>query len=159
MASAFHAKNFVLALLLLIVALVAMPEIAHASQGTGGGLPYEDWLTSLRNSVTGPVAFTVSIMGLVIAGSVLIFGGELNAFFRTLIFLVLVMSFLVGAQNFMASFFGRGAEIDGAGDTSTRIFSLVLMVAAVAIVRHVAVAIAKFQRAKNDQPAEAAAVV
>lgn len=98
-------------LVLLFIASMLLPEMAMASVGSGGALPYEDWLTSLRNSVTGPVAFTFSIVGIVIAGSVLIFGGELNGFIRTLIFIILVMSFLVGAQNMMATFFGRGAEI------------------------------------------------
>jgi type IV secretion system protein VirB2 len=68
-------------------------------------------LTSLASSVTGPVAFTLSIVGIVVAGGVLIFGGELNAFFRTMVFLVLVMAFLVGAQNIMSGLFGRGAVI------------------------------------------------
>jgi type IV secretion system protein VirB2 len=87
------------------------PLSAFASEGTGGGLPYEDWLANLRNSVTGPVAFTLSIIGIVVAGSVLIFGGDLNGFFRTLIFLVLVMALVIGAQNVMSNFFGRGAQV------------------------------------------------
>ena len=74
-------------------------------------VPYEPWLTSLRSSVTGPVAFSLSIIGIVIAGGVLIFGGDLNGFFRSLIFLVLVMALLIGAQNMMSNFFGSGAEI------------------------------------------------
>lgn len=74
-----------------------VPLDAAASVGTGGSLPYESWLESLRNSVTGPVAFALSITGIVIAGGVLIFGGDLNGFFRTLIFLVLVMALIVGA--------------------------------------------------------------
>lgn len=94
-----------------VMVATLMPHVAHATTGTGGGLPYESWLAQLRNSVTGPVAFTLSIIGIVIAGGVLIFGGELNAFFRTLIFLVLVMALLVGAQNIMSSFFGQGAVI------------------------------------------------
>lgn len=98
-----------------IIALIAItilaPTSAFASEGTGGSLPYESWLTNLRNSVSGPVAFTLSIIGIVVAGGVLIFGGELNGFFRTLIFIVLVMALLVGAQNMMGTFFGRGAEI------------------------------------------------
>src|SRR5512141_2416518 len=97
--------------LLLLMLWVITPEIAEASVGTGGGLPYETWLTSLQNSVTGPVAFTLSIIGIVVAGGVLIFGGDLNGFFRTLVFIVLVMALLVGAQNMMGTFFGRGAEI------------------------------------------------
>ena len=96
----------------LALAFMALaPQQALAAQGTGGALPYESWLTNLRNSVTGPVAFALAIIGIVIAGGVLIFGGDLNGFFRTLIFLVLVMALLVGAQNMMSTFFGRGAEI------------------------------------------------
>jgi type IV secretion system protein VirB2 len=96
---------------LLLMLWVIPPEIAEASVGTGGGLPYETWLTSLQNSVTGPVAFTLSIIGIVVAGGVLIFGGDLNGFFRTLIFIVLVMALLVGAQNIMSTLFARGAVI------------------------------------------------
>jgi type IV secretion system protein VirB2 len=78
----------------------------------GGGLPYEEWLTTLRQSVTGPVAFAISIIGIVVADGILIFGGELNGFFRTLIFLVLVMALIIGANNMMTTFFGSaGAEI------------------------------------------------
>ncbi|MET1114424.1 MAG: conjugal transfer system pilin TrbC [Comamonas sp.] len=99
-----------LLLALVLLWLLAGPP-AWASEGTGGSLPYESWLTNLRNSVTGPVAFALSIIGIVVAGGVLIFGGDLNGFFRTLIFLVLVMALLIGAQNVMSTFFGRGAEI------------------------------------------------
>ena len=100
-------------LLALVFALVLMmaPETSMATQGTGGSLPYESWLSSLQSSVTGPVAFSLSIIGIVIAGGVLIFGGDLNGFFRSLIFLVLVMALLIGAQNMMSNFFGSGAEI------------------------------------------------
>src|SRR4051812_29697953 len=101
---------------LLLALLVLASQHVLASEGTGGALPYESWLTNLRNSVTGPVAFALSIIGIVVAGGVLIFGGDLNGFFRTLIFLVLVMALLVGAQNVMSSFFGRGAEIAALGD-------------------------------------------
>ena len=78
-------------LLLAFILIAAHPALA--STGTGGSLPYESWLTSLQNSVTGPVAFALSIIGIVVAGGVLIFGGDLNGFFRTLIFIVLVMAF------------------------------------------------------------------
>ena len=109
---------FYLGLLALLSVILLAPHTALASEGTGGSLPYESWLTNLRNSVTGPVAFTLSLIGIVVAGGILIFGGELNGFFRTLIFIVLVMALLVGAQNMMGSFFGRGAEIAAATDLS-----------------------------------------
>ncbi len=96
--------------LFLLTFFAAVPH-AMASAAQGGNLPYETWLTNLRQSMTGPVAFSLSIMGIIVAGGVLIFGGELNAFVRTLIFIVLVMGLLVGAQNMMSSFFGQGALI------------------------------------------------
>ena len=102
---------FWVATALLILWVMLSSNCAFAAEGTGGALPYETWLTNLRNSVTGPVAFALSIIGIVVAGGVLIFGGDLNGFFRTLIFIVLVMALLIGAQNIMGSFFGRGAEI------------------------------------------------
>ncbi|WP_417519358.1 conjugal transfer system pilin TrbC [Marinobacter sp.] len=106
------------------VFLIMAFQPAMASEGTGGSLPYESWLTNLRNSVTGPVAFALSIIGIVIAGGILIFGGELNGFFRTLFFLVLVMAMLVGAQNMMGTFFGRGAEIASLADGITEQISM-----------------------------------
>ena len=119
---------FYITLGLVITYFLLLPH-AMAAQGAGGGLPYEDWLTSLRNSVTGPVAFSLSIIGIVIAGGVLIFGGDLNGFFRTLIFLTLVMALLVGAQNVMSTFFGRGAEIAALGEAAARQLQLMAMVA------------------------------
>lgn len=97
-------------LLLALFVLVVVPD-ALASAGSGGGLPYEDWLDNLRKSVTGPVAFAVSMIGIVVAGCVLIFGGDMNGFFRSLVFLVLVMALIVGANNVMTTFFGMGAVI------------------------------------------------
>lgn len=104
--------------LALLMLILFAPSSAHAAVGAGGGLPYESWMTNLRNSVTGPVAFTLSIVGIVVAGGILIFGGELNGFFRTIIFIVLVMALLVGAQNLLSNFFGQGAVIAEPGETS-----------------------------------------
>lgn len=97
-------------LVLMFLGLLLFANNTLAAVGAGGALPYETWLVNLRNSVTGPVAFTLSIVGIVVAGGILIFGGELNAFFRTLIFIVLVMALLVGANNIMTNLF-QGAVI------------------------------------------------
>jgi type IV secretory pathway VirB2 component (pilin) len=114
-----RAKICFFAVAILLMLFLMGPHDATASEGTGGSLPYETWLTNLRNSVTGPVAFALSIIGIVVAGGTMIFGGDLNGFFRTLIFLTLVMALLVGAQNVMGTFFGRGAEV-AKSDESTR---------------------------------------
>jgi type IV secretory pathway VirB2 component (pilin) len=111
-------KNmFLFGLFVLAAILLFFSFDASATQSaTGAGLPYESWLTALRGSVTGPVAFALSIIGIVIAGGVLIFGGDLNGFFRSLIFLTLVMALIIGANNMMSSFFTGGAEITAAAN-------------------------------------------
>jgi type IV secretion system protein TrbC len=118
----FHLGTFAFLVFILMTVHPAM-----ASTGTGGSLPYESWLTSLQDSVTGPVAFALSIIGIVVAGGVLIFGGELNAFFRSLIFIVLVMALLIGAKNMMSTFFGQGAII-GSIDAKICIHSISALV-------------------------------
>ncbi len=104
-------RFFIPLVLFLAVVVLALPLEALAAVGEGGKLPYEGWLTSLRASVTGPVAFTFAIIGIVTAGCGLIFGQDLNAFFRSLLLLVLIMAFLVGAQNILSGFFGQSAVI------------------------------------------------
>lgn len=97
--------------LLAIVLLAALPDVASAALGGGGGLPYEAPLVRLRASITGPVAFSISLLAIVGVLGILIFGGELTGFMKTLIFIVLLVAIIVGAQNFLTTFFGAGAEI------------------------------------------------
>lgn len=92
-------------LLLLLITDYAMATTA------GGGLPFDTWLVKIQKSITGPFAFTAAIVGMVASGATLIFGGEMNGFMRTMIFIVLVLSFLVAAQNTMTAITGKGAEI------------------------------------------------
>jgi type IV secretory pathway VirB2 component (pilin) len=90
-----HKFFFLFSLLLLIGA-----GTAHAAGAGGGGLPWEAPLTTLSNSVTGPVAYGVSLCGLVGCGGVLIFaGGVINEFLRGVVFIVLVVAFMIAAKN------------------------------------------------------------
>ncbi|CCD06433.1 conserved membrane protein of unknown function [Legionella pneumophila subsp. pneumophila] len=93
---------------ILLLLLITHPACASSA---GGGLPFDSYLTKIQKSITGPFAFTAAIIGLVGAGATLIFGGEMNGFLRTLLFIVLVLSFLVAAQNTMTAITGKGAEI------------------------------------------------
>ncbi|NJN05175.1 MAG: conjugal transfer protein TrbC [Rhodobacteraceae bacterium] len=97
--------------LMLILCVFMLPHDAYAAGTAGGGLPYESALTRLRASITGPVAFTLSLIGIVGAAGALIFGGELTGFLRMMVFLVLLIAILVGAQNVLTTLFAAGAEI------------------------------------------------
>lgn len=103
-------KYLAVLLLVFVVCLAAAPD-AFAGPGTGGKLPYEGWLNSVRASATGPVAYAFGIIGIVVAGGILIFGGDLNGFFRSMLVVVLVMALLVTANTIMTDLFETSAEI------------------------------------------------
>jgi len=94
---------------LLLFALILLtafhPDAALASSSGGGSLPWDTPLTTLKNDITGPVAFTISLLAMVACGAALVFGGEIHEFVRRIIMLVLVVSFIVGVTN-MASALG-----------------------------------------------------
>lgn len=103
-----HKKIWMMGVVVLFLFLMTHPATASTA---GGGLPFDSWLTKIQKSITGPFAFSAAIIGLVAAGATLIFGGELNGFMRSLIFFVLVLAFLVAAQNTMTAITGKGSEI------------------------------------------------
>lgn len=93
-----------------IVVLFMWPHAAWASE-SGGGLPYESYLTNIRQSATGPIAYAFAVVGIVVAGGALVMGGDLNGFARALLLLVLVASLLVGANAVLSSISGGGATV------------------------------------------------
>ena len=99
--------------LLLTLSVLLIPIVGHAATAGGGGLPWETPLQTLSNSISGPVAYAASLIGLVVAGCVLIFmSGELNHFARMVVQVVLVISFIIAGKNTMTTFgWGAGAEI------------------------------------------------
>ena len=103
-------KLILLLLVTAVVTSIAAPD-ALATAGSGGGLPYEPWLESVKDSLTGPWAFFISIIGIIAGGSALMLGGDTNGFFRTIGFIILVMSLTVGANTLMSGLFGKGALI------------------------------------------------
>jgi type IV secretory pathway VirB2 component (pilin) len=96
--------------LLLIMAITYFPEALASTAGGAKPMPYVAWLDNLRASTSGPVAYTLSLIGIIVSGGILIFGGDLNGFFRTLIFIVLVTALIVAADNTLRTL-QAGAEI------------------------------------------------
>lgn len=90
------------------VALLARPALAA---GGGGGLPWEGPLQQIQQSINGPVAGTIALAAVAIAGGMLIFGGELNDFARRLVYVVLVAGILLGATQIVGLFGAGGASI------------------------------------------------
>ncbi len=102
-------KNKILFLTILGLLLLFMIDNAYAG---GSSMPWDGPLDKIRKSITGPVAFAISLIGIVVAGAMLIFGGELGEFARRAIMLVLVLALIVAANNFLTALYAaNGATI------------------------------------------------
>ena len=84
----------------LVFLTLAFPEIAQAA-----ALPWETPLKVVSDSIKGPVAYAIALMGIVVAGATLIWGGEINEFVRRLIMLILVISLIVFASTILTTLF------------------------------------------------------
>lgn len=102
-----------LAILAVLIALmvVATLDPAFASAAGGPGLPWEAPLTTLTNSIRGPVAFAISLLGIIVCGALLIWGGEISEFVRRSVMLVLVIALLVLSTNVLSGLFATAAVV------------------------------------------------
>ena len=99
-------------LLIVYLSIFCMPDANASAASAGSGLPYEVWLSALQRSATGPIAFTIALLGIIGCGATLIFaGGEISRFMRSIIYIILVMTLLLGANSLMTNFF-NGASIN-----------------------------------------------
>ena len=99
-------------LLWAIALLVVVSSPVYASAATGSGMPWEAPLQLIMTSITGPVAGIIALLGITVAGGMLMFGGELGEFARRIVMMVLVLGLLVSAANLLTLLFaGTGAVI------------------------------------------------
>lgn len=80
-------------------------------------LPWECVLQKILKSLRGPTAMAVSMLGIVVAGWGLIWGGELGEFAKRAIMLTLVLSFIMGT-NVIVGKLRSGANAVASGGTS-----------------------------------------
>lgn len=76
---------------------------AHASST---GLPWEKPMTAIANSLQGPVAYAVGLIGIVASGGTMLFGHDLPEFARKGALLGLGVGTLVFAAPLLATAFG-----------------------------------------------------
>ena len=85
--------------------------IETAVAGTTTGLPWEDPIDKIVNSITGPIAFGVAVLGVAIAGITLSFGGEISDITRRVMMVVLAVALTVSAASFLRILFGTTGAI------------------------------------------------
>jgi type IV secretion system protein TrbC len=67
-------------------------------------LPWNGPLESIQASLTGPVARAIGVVALAASGGMLAFGGELGDFTKRIMMVVLALSVMLLANNFMSLF-------------------------------------------------------
>ena len=91
--------------LLLTITLTLL--ISAQAQAAGSGMPWEEPLQQVLESVQGPVAKIVAVLVIITTGLGLAFG-ETSGGFRKLIQIVFGLSIAFAASSFFLSFFSFG---------------------------------------------------
>ncbi|MGN6820455.1 MAG: TrbC/VirB2 family protein [Sphingomonas sp.] len=90
-----------------LVAVVALAFSATPAWAGGSGMPWEQPLQQVLESVQGPVAKIVAVIIIITTGLTLAFG-ETSGGFRRLIQIVFGLSIAFAASSFFLSFFSFG---------------------------------------------------
>jgi type IV secretion system protein VirB2 len=85
----------------------ALVLMASAAPAAGSGMPWEEPLQKVLDSVQGPVAKIVAVIIIITTGLTLAFG-ETAGGFRRLIQIVFGLSIAFAASSFFLSFFSFG---------------------------------------------------
>ena len=88
-------------------AVVAAALIAAQARAAGSGMPWEEPLQQVLESVQGPVAKIIAVIIIIVTGLTLAFG-ETAGGFRRLIQIVFGLSIAFAASSFFLSFFSFG---------------------------------------------------
>jgi type IV secretion system protein TrbC len=91
----------------LAVPLAALFLLPVAAFAAGSGMPWEEPLQQVLESVQGPVAKIVAVIIIITTGLALAFG-ETSGGFRKLIQIVFGLSIAFAASSFFLSFFSFG---------------------------------------------------
>ena len=85
---------------------------ASANQGNGGNaLPWDQPLTTLVQSLQGPVAFAIAVIGIIACGAMLIFGGEMSDTMKRLLQMGIACCLIVFSTQILSTFIGFGEDI------------------------------------------------
>lgn len=98
---------FVLALVVTVI--MADPAFASSSSSE---LPWEEGITKLKDSLTGPMATGLGVIGIFTCGAILLWGGDLNGLFQKMVVLILVLSLVICANKILTYFYtASGATV------------------------------------------------
>lgn len=103
-----YLKFSIIILAVILFSVAAFPVFASSTGSSP--LPMNQPMQQIRDFFTGTFAWTVSIISLVVSGSMLAFGSDFNGTAKVFILLSVILSAVVFANNLMSTWFA-GAVI------------------------------------------------
>ncbi|HHM8745904.1 TPA: TrbC/VirB2 family protein [Pseudomonas aeruginosa] len=82
-------------------------QVAGSEGGGLQSLPFTSVAGSLMDFMTGPALFAMAVLGVVVAGAALVFGGELSGFVRSIFMMAVGVGVILMASNLVNGMFGR----------------------------------------------------
>ena len=101
----------------LSLAALMLPGLAFATSA-GTAMPWDSPLQTISQSISGPVAYVIVVLGIVVGGGTLIFGGDLNGFARSVLLVVAFGAFVLGATSIITSLFPNATSATVAARTA-----------------------------------------
>ena len=96
---------------LTLAGLAVVSSAVSYASSTSTGLPWETPLQTVKQSLTGPVAAGVSVVGIAAGGMALVFGGELSEFAKRACYAVIATGAIVGAGTLMTTLFSSSSAV------------------------------------------------
>jgi type IV secretory pathway VirB2 component (pilin) len=96
-----------------VPALLLLGSVGAFANGNNNGnaLPWDQPLTTLVQSLTGPVAFAIAVVGIIACGAMLIFGGEMSDTMKRLLQVGIAACLVVFSTQVLQTFIGFGEDI------------------------------------------------
>lgn len=95
--------------LVLVLCAVFGPLAAPSYASTSTGLEWEEPLSKVTDSITGPVAYAISALMMVAGGAGIAFGGDVSGWLRYVLISCLVIGVLGFVIPLLGSLFGVSA--------------------------------------------------
>ncbi len=105
-----------------VLASTFSDHVPGSGGGLGGGLPFTSAVGALTDFMAGPAIFTLGILGIVVAGAVLIFGGEFSGFVRSVCMMVIAVSMIFVSSNLVKGILGGDHDADPAAPSPRSAF-------------------------------------
>lgn len=81
---------------LLILCMLFFANLAYAGNNA---LPFESALSTISDSLSGPVAMTIGILAFVVSGAAFIFNPDMNSMVKGLLGVVMALGIILGGKN------------------------------------------------------------